>query len=298
MKLFVKVSVYSIAFICALSPQLGFADDTVTLSSASVLQGDPLLVHINSARSASDVQKITWNSTSFSPFVYQGNVMAFVAIPLTYKVGTSTIHVAFADGTSIDQDFLVTKRDQPSAPLGIPQSLGGNSTSSATKLVSSLQSDNAALIDMKTQDHTLWKRAFAYPIAHPVVTDSYGYNRDTIGYSIAHKGTDFRADIGTPVMAMNRGVVRIAKSTRTYGKMIVIDHGLGVFTMYMHLSKIKVTQGQIIEQGKEIGLSGNTGYAEGPHLHVSVRIGNTSIDPIVFLGLSKLLATSTSAQGS
>ncbi len=272
-------------FVSILLPNIGFAQTSLSLSSLSVLQGEPFVLHINGIGSGSEVKKIIWNDTFFSPFIYQGNVVAFVAVPLTYRSGTSTVRVELQDGTKLSQDFIVIRRDQPSAPLGIPASLGGNTKSSAIKLVFSLQKDNTLLTDMKTQDHPLWKKTFTFPVENPVVTDSYGYNRDTVGYSIAHKGTDFRAPVGTLVMAMNRGIVRIAKTTRTYGRMIVIDHGLGVFTMYMHLSKIKVTQGQIIEQGKEIGRSGNTGYSEGPHLHVSVRIGNTSIDPVVFLKL-------------
>jgi murein DD-endopeptidase MepM/ murein hydrolase activator NlpD len=82
---------------------------------------------------------------------------------------------------------------------------------------------------------------------------------------------------------MNRGIVRIVKKSKIYGNMVVIDHGLGLMTFYMHLSKSQVKVGQIVEQGKIIGLSGQTGYSLGPHLHLTVRLNNTSIDPVKFM---------------
>jgi murein DD-endopeptidase MepM/ murein hydrolase activator NlpD len=106
-----------------------------------------------------------------------------------------------------------------------------------------------------------------------------------VGYSITHKGTDFRAVEGTPVLAMNRGVVRLVQEGRNYGKTVIIDHGLGLQTFYMHLSKINVKVGELVLSGQIIGLSGMTGYAEAAHLHTTVRIGEVSIDPVRFLGL-------------
>ena len=82
---------------------------------------------------------------------------------------------------------------------------------------------------------------------------------------------------------MNRGVVRLAKTFRNYGKTIVVDHGLGVMTFSMHLSKIYVGAGELVKKGQLIGLSGETGYAAKPHLHLTVRIGGISVDPVVFL---------------
>ena len=88
-------------------------------------------------------------------------------------------------------------------------------------------------------------------------------------------------------MAMNAGVVSLAREFRVYGKTIVIDHGLGLQSIYMHLSNFKVKAGQQVKKGEPIGLSGSTGYALEPHLHVSVHIGGVSVDPVEFLGLFK-----------
>ena len=141
------------------------------------------------------------------------------------------------------------------------------------------------LASLKTGNKAFWTRPFRMPLSNPIVTDSYGYVRQTGAYSILHKGVDFRAVVGTPVLAMNRGVVRQVHTYRDYGKTVVIDHGLGVMTFYMHLSKVEVHEGELVLPGQVIALSGMSGYAESPHLHVSVRIGGVSVDPVAFLNL-------------
>ena len=151
-------------------------------------------------------------------------------------------------------------------------------------LVSSLAVENASLLGLRTGAKAFWRDPFIFPLADPVVTDPFGYVRKTGQTSVTHKGADFHAPEGTPVIAVNRGVVRLVQETRDYGKTVVIDHGLGLMSMYMHLSKIYVSQGELVLRGQVIGLSGQTGYAESPHLHLTIRLGEISIDPVVFLG--------------
>jgi murein DD-endopeptidase MepM/ murein hydrolase activator NlpD len=115
------------------------------------------------------------------------------------------------------------------------------------------------------------------------ITDDYGYDRKTVEQTIVHKGTDFRAQVGTEVKAMNRGVIRIARTFTVYGNTVVVDHGQGIQTLYMHLSKLNVKEGDTVEIGQVVGLSGNTGYADAAHLHISVKINGLSIDPMTFI---------------
>ena len=91
--------------------------------------------------------------------------------------------------------------------------------------------------------------------------------------------------MGTSVTAINRGVVRVARQFPTYGKTVVVDHGLGLMSFYMHLSKTSVNVGELVKPGQRVGLSGQTGYATSPHLHFTLRIRNISVDPMKFFGL-------------
>jgi murein DD-endopeptidase MepM/ murein hydrolase activator NlpD len=100
-----------------------------------------------------------------------------------------------------------------------------------------------------------------------------------------HKGMDFRAASGTQVRAGNSGVVVLARPLYYEGNCVVIDHGQGLFTISMHLSRIDVQEGQRVATGERLGLSGATGRVTGPHLHWAVRWQGAYLDPAKVLRL-------------
>ncbi|MGB7266307.1 MAG: M23 family metallopeptidase [Terracidiphilus sp.] len=132
----------------------------------------------------------------------------------------------------------------------------------------------------------LWSGDFRAPV-HAAPTDSFGTRRVFNGeLDSIHKGMDFRAAMGTPVRASNVGVVVLAQPLYYEGNCVVIDHGLGLFTISMHLSRIDVHEGQRVRQGELIGLSGATGRVTGPHLHWAVRWQNAYLDPAKLLQMN------------
>jgi len=132
----------------------------------------------------------------------------------------------------------------------------------------------------------LWKANFRAPVAAPP-TSSFGMRRTFNGkLASIHKGMDFRAKKGTPVHAGNSGVVVLARPLYYEGNCVVIDHGLGLFTLSMHLSQIAVKEGQRVATGDRLGLSGATGRVTGPHLHWAVRWQGAYLDPAKLLRLN------------
>jgi murein DD-endopeptidase MepM/ murein hydrolase activator NlpD len=131
----------------------------------------------------------------------------------------------------------------------------------------------------------LWAGNFRAPVeAEP--TDSFGTRRTFNGtLASIHKGMDFRAPAGTPVQAGNSGVVVLARPLYYEGNCVVIDHGLGLYTISMHLSRIDVQEGQKVATGDQLGLSGATGRVTGPHLHWGVRWQGAYLDPAKLLRL-------------
>ncbi|MGH7819773.1 MAG: M23 family metallopeptidase, partial [Candidatus Binatia bacterium] len=99
-----------------------------------------------------------------------------------------------------------------------------------------------------------------------------------------HAGIDIKAPSGAPVHAANRGRVALADELFFTGKTVVLDHGLGLFTLYVHLSEIAVEPEAIVEKGARVGRVGATGRATGPHLHFAARIGEARVDPEALLG--------------
>lgn len=264
---------------CAAAPIL-------STSPPSIIQGEPLEIVVQNA-TLPQIQSISFNGKNLGVFLYRDKLTAFVGIGINQKPGVYPLSAVLSDGTTLEKSVVVGERKKIKTAFSIPLKLGGNSTTSQQTLVDTLSQENQQLLGLPTNAKALWTKAFRYPLSHVKVTDGYGYLRQTGSVSILHKGTDFRAKEGTPVVAMNRGIVRLTKEFRNYGNTIIIDHGLGLMTFYMHLSKINVLVDDLVPQGQVIGLSGQTGYADQPHLHLTVRINDISIDPVKFMALFK-----------
>ena len=132
-----------------------------------------------------------------------------------------------------------------------------------------------------------WSGDFTAPLKVAPRSDSFGTRRVFNGtLASVHRGLDYHARPGTPVMAINFGRVVLAQPLYYEGNCIVIDHGMGLMTVYMHLSKFKVTEGDTVRQGQVIALSGGTGRATGPHLHLGVRWQGAYLDPQKLFALS------------
>jgi len=124
-----------------------------------------------------------------------------------------------------------------------------------------------------------WSGNFNTP-AEAAISDVFGTQRVFNGKTqSSHLGLDFRVPSGTPVAAMNDGTVLLARPLYFEGNCVVIDHGQGLLTIYMHLSQFKVKEGDDVKRGQQVGLSGGTGRATGPHLHVAVRWQGAYLDP-------------------
>ena len=125
------------------------------------------------------------------------------------------------------------------------------------------------------------------------LSSGYGWRDDPIRHTWKfHGGTDFKADPGTPVGAAGDGVVVFAARQGGYGNVIYIDHGGGVVTLYGHLRRIEVKQGDSVMAGQRIGQVGSTGRATGPHLHFEVRLDNRPVDPVTAMTVADLERTS------
>jgi murein DD-endopeptidase MepM/ murein hydrolase activator NlpD len=130
-----------------------------------------------------------------------------------------------------------------------------------------------------------WSGEFTAP-AEAEISDVFGAERVFNGKTQStHFGLDFRVPTGTPVAAMNDGTVLLARPLYFEGNFVVLDHGQGLLTLYLHLSEFKVKEGDQVKRGQIIGLSGGTGRATGPHLHVAVRWQGTYLDPASLMRL-------------
>jgi murein DD-endopeptidase MepM/ murein hydrolase activator NlpD len=134
----------------------------------------------------------------------------------------------------------------------------------------------------------LWEGKFIPPV-EGTPTGSFGRKRIINGEPRSpHSGEDFSVPQGTAVRAANTGRVALVGEYFFSGKSIIIDHGLGCYTMYFHLHDIRVKEGDRVEKGTVIGSVGATGRATGPHLHWGARINGARVNPVSIVELEEL----------
>tara|TARA_R110000868_G_scaffold201748_1_gene449260 strand:- start:3250 stop:4137 length:888 start_codon:yes stop_codon:yes gene_type:complete len=137
--------------------------------------------------------------------------------------------------------------------------------------------------------HPYFEEPFMLPI-DAYVTSIYGSRRlFNNSKQSQHLGTDFRAAVGEPIFAANAGKVVVARDLFFTGGTVTIDHGLGIFTIYGHLSKVEVNEGDYIPKGVRLGLAGATGRVTGPHLHWGVKVNGHFIEGESLVKASKMV---------
>ena len=131
----------------------------------------------------------------------------------------------------------------------------------------------------------LWTGEFVRPV--PGVANSAFGTRSVYNGKprTPHGGADFLSPGGTPVHAPNAGRIAVARALYFTGNTVVIDHGLGLFSMLAHLSAIDVQEGDVVAAGEVVGQVGATGRVTGPHLHWAVRANDARVDPLSLLAL-------------
>lgn len=247
----------------------------------TIHQGDPIIVTINAS---STINKLNFDKREILVSKFNNSYIGLVGIDLKETKLKHEIVLELSNGIIIKKpiDIITIKKEEK--PLGIPDSLGGNTKQAGDDLLNNITKENASINGIKLATTSIWQNSkFSSPLKTLFITDVYGYSRNTVGNSISHKGTDFRALEGTQVMSINKGIVKISRLYTLSGNTIVIDHGSGLVSIYMHLSKLMVKEGDKVESGQLIGLSGKTGYVFGPHLHLAIKINGISIDPAKFL---------------
>ena len=130
-----------------------------------------------------------------------------------------------------------------------------------------------------------WQGEFVTPVKGRV--ESHYGERRRIGGKLRegyyHRGTDFKAPKGAPMIAANAGRVVLAGPFTEEGNMVMIDHGHGIVSAYLHCSRILVKEGQTVQRGERIALVGSTGVSNSDHLHLGIYLHGTPIDPLIWL---------------
>jgi murein DD-endopeptidase MepM/ murein hydrolase activator NlpD len=267
-----------------LAPAAGL---TLTASTASIAMppGGVILVTALASQPVTAVEGYAFGRpVRFWPDTANTKWMALVAAGLDAKPGPQTVTMTAA-GTSGKATTSLAIRVEPkrfeTRRLKVdPQFV--NPSPSETERALREQKQMAAIFAEVTPMR-LWHGAFEMPVPGEA-TSSFGRLSVLNGESRGrHQGADFRAATGTPVHAPNGGRVALAADLYFSGNTVILDHGLGMFSLLAHLSKISVETGATVARGDVLGDSGATGRVTGPHLHWALRLGPASVDPIALV---------------
>ena len=204
--------------------------------------------------------------------------------PAAYKI---KIVATYEGGKVLSKSFLlkVRKVDFKTQRLSLPSSMVDLDLKTMERVDEEVRRLKALFQSFR--DEKLWRGAFIRPVEGEIST-GFGLRRIINGQTRnPHTGVDLKAEEGTPVMACNRGIVVLVDQLFFSGISVVLDHGWGLYSMYFHLSRAQVKEGDRVLKGAVIGRVGSTGRSSGPHLHWGIVINEARVDPFSLLKSTK-----------
>ena len=203
--------------------------------------------------------------------------------PGSYNV---EITAALASGRSahISKPLTIAPGDFKTGDINVPENYV-NPNETEQKQIAADEAMKKRAYDRRTP-RILWSGDFAKPVS-AAPTPTFGESRILNEERTSlHTGTDYPTREGTPVSASNSGIVVLTRDLFYEGNTVILDHGQGLFTVYLHLSRIDVKEGDHVDKGQRIGLSGASGRVTGPHVHFGVRNNGEWLDPVQLLSLT------------
>ena len=261
------------------------ASSGVVIYPLAPFQGETVVVSFSEN---SNVVSSSFNGRNIPVFIYKGRQTAVFGVSPTQVPGVQTFSYLLQSGETKTQSITVRSKSFPKLVLGIPKELGITSN----QLVQNLAEQKTSI--QKTLEAgsagPLFTGGFGLPLYdNRKITSVFGEIRKTGTNEIRHLGVDFGGRLGAAVAAINNGRVASAYFDPVYGNSVIVDHGAGIFSLYLHLNDIRVKEGEVVKKGKVVGGLGKTGYSTSPHLHLSLKVGGVSVDPLRFVSaFSKL----------
>lgn len=264
------------------------ADFSVSWQPTHPVNGSPVVFHVTSSKQLKSLSGKWLEHEVFFASDSQGKVWYGIAgasletHPGNYPLELKGANVAGQD-LSFQKRVPVGKGKYHSIAASVPKQYTEPSAEQLKKIDQDKALKEHAFARITSERE--WAGSFHAP-AKAQISDVFGTSRTFNGrVQSVHQGLDYAVPEGTPVAALNSGTVLLAQPLFFEGNCVVLDHGQGLLTLYLHLSKIEVKEGDRISSGEKIGLSGGTGRATGPHLHVAVRWQGVYLNPATLLGL-------------
>ena len=260
----------------------------VTWQPAKLVRGSPVLFQVRTPAGVSQLSgKWLGHEIKFEPLANKRGFYALAGIPVETAAGSYDLEL---QGTRRNGEFKLVKKVRI-APAHYPRvaiTVSKQFTEPNPEQLKQIAADKQVKKDVfsRTGPEQQWAGNFEPPVNAPT-SGVFGTERVFNGeVKSRHLGLDYAAPAGTPVHAINAGTVLLAQKLYFEGGFIVIDHGQGLMSLYLHLSDFKVKEGDAVTTGEVIAQSGASGRATGAHLHLAVRWQGVYLDPAVVLHLA------------
>jgi murein DD-endopeptidase MepM/ murein hydrolase activator NlpD len=272
----------------ALYGAIAMAQSRIYLSSRVIPQGDIALLKITADKG--ETPQVIWMNREIYLLSDQQETdwYAFLGADLRAKPGQYKILIKFpASGHEEQLEIEIRKKDYGVRNLTLPK----NMVDLDPKTLERAREESRTMKGLweASPSAPLWSGPFLRPVPGEVV-GPFG-QRSVINNQprAPHSGVDLKGERGAPIRTINHGQVALCSDHFFSGLSVVIDHGGGVQSMYFHLERILVQQGQMVRKGDVIGLVGSSGRATAPHLHWGIRMNGARIDPLQLILLSREL---------
>lgn len=250
---------------------------SLEVNPTPVEQGQTMSVHVEHALEGSPEGEFAGQRLMFAP--YQEGFVALVGVDAFMEPGRHGLQLAGEGPQSwwpFTQQVQVTAANFPTQTIEVSEEL-------APLLAPEVRAEEDAFLSTIYSEFTpeqMWDGLFQQPVTDTVVTAGYGGARSYNGgpFEIFHTGVDFGGGVGTPISAPAAGAVVYSGTLDLRGGTLIIDHGLGVYSGYYHLSEILVDVGQRVETGDIVAHGGSTGLSTGPHLHWELRVMDVPVN--------------------
>ena len=249
--------------------------------------GDVAWMHLRGASEAAVIEgSVDGQPLTFFP--YAGGHAALLGVDIDTKPGGKAWRLAILepglDPQRLSGKLNVSGRKFSVQRLTVPPGMADPDPETGRR--AEAEGRQLQMLYRTISPERLWRGAFVRPVAGTEAPSGFGARRIINGKARApHGGADYSVARGTPVVAANAGRVALVAEYFFPGRLVAVDHGLGLHTLYFHLDTVAVAEGDRVDRGQTLGTVGATGRATGPHLHFGAQLGGARIDPAALLAL-------------
>ena len=279
------------------SSAVRIATPTVAFRPEQPVQGAAVLIRVELDSTRNDPVARIEAELAGEPLHFEadssGTYLALAGVPIDAK-GTvrCPVVIVYESGVAdtVSADLPIATGEYRMEKLTVAPRFGSPPDSALARRMAEESARARAVSERSHGTPRLWDSTFARP-REARITSGFGHGREFNGrVQSRHMGVDFAGAVGTPVLAPARGVVALVDQFHLGGNVIYLDHGAGLVTAYLHLSRQEVAEGDTVERGQVIGLVGATGRVTGPHLHWIARYGSLTINPLSLVELPPMRA--------